>query len=158
MTQLVSLANYMHRRPAGESLETRMPTLPGTPTALTRVAQIAVNAKELPRAVAFWRDVLGLRFLFEVPPKLAFFDCGGVRIMLALPERPEFDHKSSILYFNVADIGAAHARLAAASVKFQSPPMLVARMPDHELWMAAFEDSEGNLLALSSEVRGAAGA
>lgn len=123
------------------------------PAALTRIAQIAVNARELPRAIAFWRDVLGLRFLFEVPNHMAFFDVGGTRVMLALPEKKEFDHASSILYFAVQDIRAAHARLAGRGVVFRSEPVLVAKLPDHELWMAFFTDSEGNTLALSSEVR-----
>jgi methylmalonyl-CoA/ethylmalonyl-CoA epimerase len=130
--------------------------LPVPPAAaLGRVAQISVNVKELPRAIAFWRDTLGLKLLFEAPPKMAFFDCGGTRLMLSLPERAEFDHPSSILYFQVEDLPAAHARLATAGVRFRQPPTLVACMPDHELWMAFFEDSEGNSLALTSEVRGA---
>lgn len=120
---------------------------------LNRIAQVAVNVRALPRAIAFWRDVLGLKFLFEVPGHMAFFDVAGVRVMLALPEKPEFDHPSSILYFAVQDIHAAHARLAERGVAFRSEPVLVAKMPDHELWMAFFEDSEGNPLALSCEVR-----
>jgi methylmalonyl-CoA/ethylmalonyl-CoA epimerase len=116
------------------------------------IGQIAVNVKELPRAVAFWRDRLGVRFLFQTPT-LAFFDCGGVRVMLSLPETKEFDHPSSILYFKVADLRATHAKLAAAGVTFRTGPTLVARLPDHELWMAFFQDSEGNPLALMSEVR-----
>lgn len=119
---------------------------------LSRISQVSVNVKDLARAVAFWRDQLGVRLLFQVP-KMAFFDCDGLRVMLALPESAEFDHKSSILYFRVADIRSAHAALAAAGVRFRSPPTRVAKMPDHELWMAFFEDSEGNALALMSEVR-----
>ncbi len=125
-------------------------------TTLARVAQIAVNVRDLRRAVAFWRDTLGLRLLFEAPPRLAFLDCGGTRLMLSLPETPEFDHPGSILYFQVAELAATHARLTAAGIRFRQPPTLVARMPDHELWMAFFADSEGNPLALMSEVRGAA--
>lgn len=129
---------------------------PAAATALARVAQIAINVKDLRRAIAFWRDALGLRLLFEVPPKMAFLDCGGTRLMLSLPESPEFDHPGSILYFQVADLAAAHARLTAAGVRFREPPTRVARLPDHELWMAFFTDSEGNALALMSEVRSAA--
>lgn len=123
------------------------------PAAPTRIAQIAVNAKDVARACAFWRDVLGLRLLFDVPERMAFFDVGGTRVMLAKPEKPEFDHKSSILYFSVQDIRAAHERLAHRGVKFRSEPAPVARLSDHELWMAFFEDSEGNVLCLMSEVR-----
>jgi methylmalonyl-CoA/ethylmalonyl-CoA epimerase len=132
------------------------PTKPApaaSPTALARIAQISVNVHDVPRAVAFWRDVLGVKLLFEVPPKMAFFDCDGLRVMLSLPETLEYDHAGSVLYFKVADIGASHARLAAAGVAFRGAPHLVARMPDHELWMAFFTDSESNVLALMSEVR-----
>jgi methylmalonyl-CoA/ethylmalonyl-CoA epimerase len=122
---------------------------------LATLGQVSVTAHDLPRAVAFWRDVLGVKFLFEVPGQLGFFDCNGVRLMLSKPSAPEFDHPSSVLYFKVDDIAAEHARLAAAGVTFREAPHLIARMPDHELWMAFFADSEGNTLALMSEVRGA---
>ena len=112
-----------------------------------------IQVFDMPTALRFWRDVLGLKLLFEVHGHMAFFDVGGVRVMLALPEKKEFDHASSILYFAVQDIHAAHARLVECCVAFRSEPVLVAKMPDHELWMAFFTDSEGNTLALSSEVR-----
>jgi methylmalonyl-CoA/ethylmalonyl-CoA epimerase len=128
-------------------------------TRVEGVAQVAVNAKDVARATAFWRDVLRIPFLFAPPGgRLAFFQCGAVRVMLAAPERPEFDHPASVLYLKVKDLRAAHARLVAAGVSFREPPTLVARMPDHELWMAFFSDSEGNPLALMSEMRAAAGA
>ena len=119
-----------------------------------RIAQISMNARDLPRAIAFYRDALGLRFLFEAPPKMAFFDCGGIRLMLGVPEEKEFDHPGSVLYFKVDDIRATHATFQERGVTFRTEPHLVARMPDHELWMAFFQDSEGNTLALMSEVRG----
>jgi methylmalonyl-CoA/ethylmalonyl-CoA epimerase len=119
---------------------------------LGRIAQICVNARDLGRATAFYRDVLGMRFLFEVP-RMAFFDCGGIRLMLGLPERPEFDHPSSILYFDVPDIQAAHATLAARGVEFEGEPHKVASLGDVDLWMAFFRDVEGNFHALYSEVR-----
>ncbi|PYV47210.1 MAG: hypothetical protein DMG94_06995 [Acidobacteria bacterium] len=84
---------------------------------------------------------------------LAFFDCGGVRLMLTPPEKPEFDHPSSILYFKVDDIQAAFDRLVQKGVKAEDKPHIVARMPDHDLWLAEFRDSEGNLMSLMSEVR-----
>ena len=122
---------------------------PATP-GLAQIGQIALAMKDLPRAVAFYRDVLGLPFLFEAPPKLAFFDCAGVRLMLSEPEKPEFDHPASILYYRVRDIDAAHASLAA-KVHFEAPPRRVHRDAQHELWLAVFRDSEGNPLALFSE-------
>lgn len=124
-------------------------TVPG----LAAIGQIAVNAHDIPRAVRFYRDTLGMRFLFEAPPKMAFFDASGVRLMLSLPEREEYDHPGSVLYFRVDDIDASYATLSERGVNFQDKPHLVARMPDHELWMTFFKDSEGNTLALMAEKR-----
>lgn len=118
---------------------------------LNQVGQIAVNAHDLDRAIAFYRDTLGMRHLFRAGD-LAFFDCGGIRLMLALPDKPEFDHPSSILYFKVADIQQAHAALVARQVRVQEPPILVAKLEKHDLWLSSFYDSEDNLLALMSEV------
>jgi methylmalonyl-CoA/ethylmalonyl-CoA epimerase len=122
---------------------------------ISRIGQIAINVHDLNRATAFYRDTLGLRLLFTAG-KLAFFDCGGVRLMLDTPEKPEFDHPSSILYFAVTDIKAAHQQMVAQGVRFEDEPHVIARMPDHDLWMTFFRDSEQNLLALMSEVAHAA--
>ena len=119
---------------------------------ITRLGQVAVNAKDVERAAAFYEEKLGLKLLFKVPPGLAFFDCGGVRLMLDRAEKPEFDHPSSVLYFAVPDIQAAYAKLKESGVGFEDEPHLIARMPTHDLWMTFFRDSEGNLLALMSEV------
>ncbi|HEX2033533.1 MAG TPA: VOC family protein [Chloroflexota bacterium] len=119
---------------------------------LSQIGQIAVTAHELDRAVAFYRDTLGLPLLMRFP-HLAFFDCAGVRLMLGVPERPEFDHPASVIYYKVEDIQAAHQALSARGVVFRDQPHLIARLPDHELWMAFFEDTEGNTLGLMSEVR-----
>ena len=120
---------------------------------ITDVGQIAINAKELRRAVGFYRDVLGLPLLFEIPGA-AFFMAGSVRLMVGTAEQPEFDHPASILYYKVADIHASFAALAAAGVQVDHPPRMIAKMPDHDLWIGAFRDSEGNVAALMSEVRG----
>jgi methylmalonyl-CoA/ethylmalonyl-CoA epimerase len=122
---------------------------------ISRIGQIAINAHDLDRATAFYRDKLGLPLLFAAG-KLAFFDCGGVRLMLDVAEKPEFDHLSSILYFSVPDIAAAHRQMLASGVRFEDEPHLIAKMPDHDLWMTFFRDSEQNLLALMSEVPRAA--
>ena len=119
---------------------------------ITQIGQIAVNVHDTNRAVEFYRDTLGLKLLFTAG-RLAFFDCGGVRMMLTPPERPEFDHPASILYFKVADIQGAHARLVERKAKTESEPHVVARMPDHDLWLAEFRDSEDNIMAFMSEVR-----
>lgn len=120
---------------------------------ITHLGQIQIRAHDVERAAVFYENVLGLKLLFKAPPGLAFFDCGGVRLMLDRPEKQEFDHASSILYFSVPDIQAAHARLKESGVKFEDEPHLIARMPDHDLWMTFFRDSEDNLLALMSEVK-----
>jgi catechol 2,3-dioxygenase-like lactoylglutathione lyase family enzyme len=118
---------------------------------LTRIGQIALRVHDVARAVRFYRDALGMRFLFETGG-LAFFDCGGVRLMLSAPEQPQFDHPASILYYKVDDIRAARETLAARGVAFEREPHLIATLPTHDLWMAFFRDSEGNMLALMSEV------
>ena len=123
-------------------------------TQLGAIGQIATAVRDLERAVAFYRDRLGLRFLFQVPPGLAFFDCGGVRLMIEVPPDKEFDHPGSILYFRVDDIHRAYADLRERGVEFRDEPHLIAKLPDHELWMAFFRDGEGNTLALMHEKRG----
>jgi methylmalonyl-CoA/ethylmalonyl-CoA epimerase len=124
-----------------------------TGSGISRIGQIAINAHDVERAAAFYQDVLGLKLLFRAGPGLAFFDCGGVRLMLGRPEKPEFDHPSSILYFAVPDIKAAHAQMKEKGVSFEDEPHMLARMPDHDLWMTFFRDSEANLMGLMSEVR-----
>lgn len=119
---------------------------------ISRLGQVSVNVHNLERAVSFYRDSLGLPLLFTTG-SLGFFNCGGVRLMLSPPEKPEFDHPGSVLYFMVEDIKAAHQQLAAKNVQFEAEPHLIAKLPDHDLWMAFFRDTEGNLLALMSEVR-----
>lgn len=123
-------------------------TVPG----ITGVGQIALRATDLGRAIEFYRDVLRLPLLMQIP-NAAFFDCGGVRLMLAEPESAEFDHPGSIVYYRVAEIQQAARDLAGRGVAFVREPHLLARMPDHELWMAFFHDPSGNMLALMSEVR-----
>jgi len=119
---------------------------------ITGLGQVAINTQDIDRATAFYQDRLGLPLLFRTN-KLAFFDCGGVRLMLSVAEKPEFDHASSILYFAVPDIMAAHRQLRNQGVQFEDEPHVIAKMPDHDLWMAFFRDSEQNLMALMSEAR-----
>ncbi len=118
---------------------------------IQNIGQIAIIVHDLQRAIAFYRDALGLPLLFTAA-NLAFFDCGGVRLMLGPAETPELDHPSSILYFRVPDINAAHQRLIDRGVQIEAPPRLIAPMPTHDLWMSGFRDSEGNILELMSEV------
>jgi len=119
---------------------------------LSTIEQIAVNAQDIDRAVAFYRDKLGMKHLFSVPPSLAFFDCDGIRLMLSLPPKPEFDHESSIIYFKVENIQGAYATLTERGVQFEEAPIFVADMGTYDLWLASFRDSENNLLALMAHV------
>ena len=125
------------------------------PVAISRLGQIAINVHDTGRATTFYRDILGLPLLFTAG-SLAFFDCGGVRLMLTRPEKPEFDHPGSVLYFTVPDIVSAHRQMLSRGVGFEDEPHLIARMPTHELWMTFFRDSEQNLLALMCELPPAA--
>ena len=123
-----------------------------TGTGLGRIGQIAMGMRDLDAAVAFYRDALGLPLLFTAPPGLAFFDCAGLRLMLARPEGDTAPNGNSTFYFTVPDIHAAHASLSARGVPFVDAPHLIARMPDHELWMCFLRDPEQNLIGLMSEV------
>ena len=125
--------------------ETRLAEIEG-------IGQIALNARDVERAKGFYRDVLGMRHLFDIPGQ-SFFDCGGVRLMIGRAETPEVDHPASVLYYRVDDLRESHRRLAAAGADLLGEPHLIARMPDHELWMTFCRDSEGNLLGLMEERR-----
>ena len=118
---------------------------------LTRIGQISVNAKDLDRAVEFYREKLALKHLFTVP-KMAFFDCGGIRLMLAIPESAEFNHPSSVIYFSVDDIQGTFETLTQRGVHFEGQPHLIAKMEGYDLWMAFFRDSEDNVLSLMCNV------
>jgi|SRR5689334_10908971 len=123
-----------------------------TPVQLSQIMQIAIIVENTERATKFYRDVLGMKHLFSAGT-LSFFDCGGVRLMLTVPERAELRQYSSIVYFKVDDLNAVYQNLLAQKVSFEDKPHLIARMPDHELWMTHFRDSENNLLSLMSEIR-----
>jgi methylmalonyl-CoA/ethylmalonyl-CoA epimerase len=124
----------------------------GSPFELRSIGQVAINVHDLERAIEFYRDVLGLEFLFSAPPQMAFFNCGGVRLLLGVPEEKEFDHPASILYYRVDDIDDAHQKLLARGASFEREPLAVHRTEESELWLAFLRDSEGNPLALMSEV------
>ena len=120
------------------------------PFGLSTIGQIAITVTDVDRALAFYRDTLGMRFLFQVP-NMAFFDCDGVRLMISASENPGETY-SSVVYFKVPDIHQAFRTLAARGATSEREPHLIARMPDHDLWMAFFRDPDRNLLALMSEV------
>jgi methylmalonyl-CoA/ethylmalonyl-CoA epimerase len=120
---------------------------------LTTIKQVAVIVQDLDRAVRFYRDTLGMKFLFQAPPGLAFFDLSGVRLMLDKPSEPlPPGVGTSILYYGVDDIQAEATALGGRGVKFEEAPHRIASLGDRDIWMGAFRDSEGNLLGLMSEV------
>ena len=116
---------------------------------ITKISQIALVVHDLAKAEDFYKNTLGLKHLFSVPPKLAFFDVGGTRLMISLPE-PQVSHKSAIVYFDVADIHAAHEELRAKNTPSLGKPHVVGKLGDKEVWVAEFQDPDGNLLALQS--------
>jgi len=118
------------------------------------IGQIAINCHDVKRATEFYREKLGLRMLYEFPG-LAFFDCGGVRLMLTKPETAELDHPSSIIYYRVADIQQATRAIAEKGVAIENEPRMIARMPDHDLWLSNVRDTEGNIIAFMAEMKNA---
>ena len=120
---------------------------------LNQIGQIAIPVSNLERAVEFYRDVLGIRFLFQAPPGLAFFECGGVRLLLDVPAKVQPNQYASIIYYKVDELPSAVETLKSRGVSFEQEPELVAKMPDHELWMAFLKDPDGNMLALMWEKR-----
>ena len=116
---------------------------------LAQIAQIAVDVDDLDAAIDFYRDTLGMKLLFQVP-SMAFFDCAGIRLLLN--EVKDWQHPASIIYYKVVDIVTAHKTLLTRGVNFTADPHFVAKMSDHDLWMAFFKDPAGNILALMSEI------
>lgn len=120
--------------------------------ALGSIGQLTQVVKDVPRAVAFYRDALGIPQLpIPAPPSMAFFDCDGIRLMLSLPEGSEQGGGGAVIYFKVPDIERAYEGLRQRGVVFMGEPHLIAKLPDHELWMAFFRDPDKNMLALMSE-------
>ena len=125
-----------------------------TPSAVvSEIGQIAITVQDVATATKFYRDVLGLKFLFAPDPNLAFLAAGAVRLMLTTPQGHGDPGKNSVLYFKVGDINTTHAAVVARGAKNERAPALTARMPDHELWIGFVRDPEGNLIGLMSEVR-----
>ena len=118
------------------------------------IGQIHISVDDVPRAVAFYRDTLGMTFLFDVPGQpMAFFDCGGVRLYLGTPEKPEF-RSNPMIYYRVDSIRDAYDKLSSRGVEFSGEPHMVHKTEESELWMAGFKDPDGNNLVLMSEVAG----
>lgn len=124
-----------------------------TPPALSEIGQIALTVSDVAKATSFYRDVLGLKFLFPAGSNLAFLAAGSVRLMLTTPQGHGEVGKNSVLYFKVDDLPATHAAIIARGAVSERAPQLTAKMPDHDLWMAFLRDPDGNLVGLMSEVR-----
>jgi predicted enzyme related to lactoylglutathione lyase len=116
------------------------------------VKQVMIPVDDFDRGVAFYRDVLGLPFLFAAPPRMAFFTCGAVRLLVGVLPPGHAAQRGGAIYFGVKDIGAVHASLAAKGVAFGAAPHVIHRAPGTEVWLAEFTDPDGNQLALMSEV------
>jgi len=127
-------------------------TTPMAGFGLDRIGQISIIVHDVPRAVAYYRDVLGMRFLFDAGPDLAFLDCGGIRLMLGPASDPRLDHPASIIYYRVINIRAAFDELRARGAIIEREPQRTANMGTYELWIGFLRDPDGNLLALMSEV------
>jgi catechol 2,3-dioxygenase-like lactoylglutathione lyase family enzyme len=151
----INYVTYLAERLPARLLTCEVPTMT-TVFGLDAIGQIHISVADLPRAVAFYRDVLGMKLLFEVPGQpMAFFDCGGIRLYLGKPDRPEFA-SHPLIYYRVASIADAVATLKARGVAFTEEPRVVHRTPQMELWLAGFRDPDGNYVSLMSEVAKAA--
>ncbi len=120
---------------------------------VTALRQVAITVSDVEKSTAFYRDAVGLPFLFSAGPTLAFLDIGGVRLMLAAPEGEFTPGLSSVLYFRVDDIEQAQREMSARGITFPRAPAMIAKMPDHELWLSEFRDPDGNPMALMCEKR-----
>ena len=117
-----------------------------------QVAQLLIPVEDFEKGLAFYRDVLGLPFLFAAPPQMAFFNCGGVRLLVGVHAPGQQAQRGSTIYFQVSDIGAVYSSLEDKGVRFMAEPHIVHRTPSSELWLSEFTDPDGNHLALMSEV------
>lgn len=121
---------------------------------LSRIKQIAIPVHSLDNAKAFYRDTLGMRHLFDAPPALSFFDCGGVQLMLAGPEAQgkDGDQQHAVLFYDVSDIKKAHARIKSSGAKSLEEPRVITRMNGREIWISSVSDGQGNVVGLMSDV------
>ncbi len=120
---------------------------------MQEIGQIAVTVSDVAYVLPFYRDVLGLKFLFSPTPNLAFLAAGSVRIMLSTPQGAGCVGANSILYFRVDDIAAKYGAMVAMGAHSDREPQLAAKMPDHELWIGFLRDPDGNLVGLMEEKR-----
>ena len=122
--------------------------------ALERIRQIAVPVRDVKEAARFYRDTLGLRHLFDAPPALSFFDCGGIQLMLAGPEAQgkDGDQQHPVLFYDVSDIRKEHAKIKSSGATSIEEPRVIARMSGREIWVSSVSDGQGNVVSLMSDV------
>ena len=121
---------------------------------LSSIKQIAIPVRSLDKAKAFYRDTLGLRHLFDAPPALSFFDCGGVQLMLAGPaaQGKDGNQQHAVLFYDVSDIKKTHARIKSSGAKSLAEPRVIARMNGREIWVCELSDGQGNVVGLMSDL------
>jgi methylmalonyl-CoA/ethylmalonyl-CoA epimerase len=121
---------------------------------LSRIKQIALPVDSVEKAKTFYRDVLGMQHLFDAPPALSFFDCGGIRLMLAGPgaQGKDGDKQHAVLFYDVSDIKKTYAKIKAAGAPTLAEPHIITRMNGREVWIAELSDGQGNSVSLISEV------
>jgi methylmalonyl-CoA/ethylmalonyl-CoA epimerase len=121
---------------------------------LSRIRQIALPVRDTGEAKRFYRDILGLRHLFDAPPALSFFDCGGVQLMLAGPDGQgkDGDQQHAVLFYDVADIKGTHARIKSTGATSLEEPRVIARINGREIWISSISDGQGNVVGLMSDV------
>jgi methylmalonyl-CoA/ethylmalonyl-CoA epimerase len=122
--------------------------------ALSKVRQIALPVRDIGEATRFYRDTLGMRHLFDAPPALSFFDCGGIRLMLAGPEGQGEDgeQQHGVLFYDVSDIKETHAKIKSSGASSLEEPRVIARMNGREIWISSLSDGQGNVVGLMSEL------
>jgi methylmalonyl-CoA/ethylmalonyl-CoA epimerase len=125
-----------------------------TQVALSKIRQIALPVRDTSEAKRFYRDILGLRHLFDAPPALSFFDCGGVQLMLAGPDGQgkDGDQQHAVLFYDVADIKGTHARIKSSGAQSLEEPRVITRMNGREIWISSISDGQGNVVGLMSDV------
>ena len=119
---------------------------------ITSIGQIAIAVSDITTSRDFYQNTLGLKLLFEAPPGLAFFECGGVRLMMTTLQGEESDHHTSVIYYKVDDIETATNQLKAKGITFIQEPQLTAKMEDHDLWIGFLRDPDQNLIGIMAEI------
>jgi len=121
---------------------------------LSKIKQIALPVREITEATRFYRDTLGMRHLFDAPPALSFFDCGGVQLMLAGPaaQGKDGEQQHAVLFYDVSNIKSVHGKIKSAGAKSLEEPHVIARMNGREIWISSFSDGQGNVVSLMSDV------